>query len=78
VFGCQFHAMDRDGVIFGVCFEQDSWPCGIVVVIDCNVWSTTKSLGSCMEGRCTGMTSARWRERNQMRGWLSLRLLPQH
>jgi hypothetical protein len=51
VFGCQFHAMDRDGVIFGVYFEQDSWPCGIVVVIDCNVWSTTKSLGSCMEGR---------------------------
>jgi hypothetical protein len=60
VFGCQFHAMDRDGVIFGVCFEQDSWPCSIVVVIDCNVWSTTKSLGSCMEGRWK-VEGGRWK-----------------
>jgi hypothetical protein len=26
----------------------------------------------------TGMTSARWRAFNQMKGWLSLKLLPQH
>ena len=64
MFGCQYHAMDCDGVIFGVCFEQDSWPCGIVVVIDCMYGRQQSLLVPAWKegGRCTGMTSARWRE----------------